>query len=303
MLYPDHAATRDPRGILGRALGDEREGVFLFRSGWQGRDDVLVSIAGDFRTAPGGWDAAEAFRLSILGAGTLFAGTPPSESAHRALSASRLFAELERGEARYDEAQLASTLLVDGREFVSRGGVGAPGGFRPGAGGGVVTIEGGSKYRALGVRATRFALVDFDVAGGPAVISTVDRVRARQPREVTYQLVPGNPGEAGPVELSVDREGGLPGFTMRGRDGASLRGLVVTPPDARVTVDGRVRVSARGDDVVLWVVLLVGRGAPPAVLVEGQGPAAVIRLRDGALRWDGGRERLLVEPASFAARR
>jgi RNA polymerase sigma-70 factor (ECF subfamily) len=285
-----------PAARLPRAIGDPDRGAYFFRSGWTGHD-VLVSLGGDFRSRPGGWDAPDALRLAVLAHGTLFAGSPGRDSDFRAARL-RDGAGARHQATAFPEARLASGLLVDGREFARRGATGAPHSWTASQSGGYAIVDGGSKYVELGVTSVqRHLLVDFDSAEAGTLISTLDRVRAPAAHAYTFQLSPGDAtGDDGVRSSAGGADKSAPAFVLRAGT-QFLAGWAFADKDVRVEADDGVRLHVHGADADLWVVMLVGEGAPPQAVVDGAGLGARVRLGAVTVTWDERAGRLRVARA------
>src|SRR6185369_3028415 len=111
--------------------------------------------------------------------------------------------------------QHGSGLLVDGKSYAGRWDTGARRSFEATATGGYVVVDGGTKYRAMGLSsAERHVLADF--AGPVAVISTLDRLRASREHIYTFRLESPAADRGGPVATEIGAEAGRPTFTLRG---------------------------------------------------------------------------------------
>jgi hypothetical protein len=183
-----------------------------------------------------------------------------------------------------------STLLVDGESY-------APDQWKAGTGklvasalesrGGSVTVDGTSNYGGLGVQSARRTLsVDLHATG--ARLAIWDRVRSSAEHTYTFQLNLGDEASAGGFVVTPVTEAGRPGFLVRSARGW-LKGWVAHPPGATVEPSDPLRVTWRGRDLDLWIVMELGTGEPPVAHEDGQG--APLRL-DGDLRVGGVTARL-----------
>jgi hypothetical protein len=190
-------------------------------------------------------------------------------------------------------------LLVDGREFARRGATGAPRRFEATATGGYAVIDGGTKYRGLGlVSAERHLLVDFDQAGGAALVSTWDRLRGARPHTYTWQLNAGGVLDGDGFELTSGRDDGRATFVVRARTGATLRAVVLSPADAEIDArDGLVQVRTRATDADLWIAMALDREGTARITASGGGLDAVAAIGPARLRLDAGAGRLALERA------
>ena len=137
-------------------------------------------------------------------------------------------------------------------------------------------------------------LVEFGEAAGGAIISTLDRVRADSAHTYGWQLNVGGPRNAEGIQISAGRERGRPFFQLT-REDAYLKGWVVHPVDAEVVPSDPLRVTTRGKDADLWIVMATGRGAAPAAEVVGEGMGAVIQVGQAAIRYDDMRNRVVLQ--------
>lgn len=275
LFYPEHVSPRDPGTALGRSAADETRGAYLFRNGWSGTEDVLVSLAGDFRSTPRGrgvWNVAEAFQLKLFAHGTPFI----------------------TGREGQDDRGRLSALLVDGRAYHDHADTGAPETHVGTEHGGYVIVDGGSKYRRLGLsRSRRHLLVDFSGRAGTALIATLDELRAPEPHVYAWQAALGDPARPGDIRVTTGVDGGRPSFLLRGRGDAFVKGWVLSP-QATLKAGDTLRVMANGADVDLWIVMVTGFGAPPVAAVHGSGLEAVLAVGGARLRFDRTSGRLVL---------
>lgn len=277
LYHPIEASPENPTGEVSRTLFDEEKGMYYFRNRWKDLSDVLVSMAGDYTNHSNAWDVPEAFQLGIVAHGTLFAGGPGKSFEHRRFS----------------------SLLVDGRAYKEDGGeTGAPVfAEADGTGGGYVVVDGGEKYRSLGVEtARRHLMVRYPETGPDAVLSTLDRVQADSSHTYTWQLSHDDKGEdpeARPVETSQPST-----FVLRGNNDSYLKGWVLRPSDATVEAGAPLRIRTDGTDATLWVVMAIGTGEPPEGRVAGSGAEATLRMGDRQVAYDASANRIRLHGTS-----
>lgn len=104
------------------------------------------------------------------------------------------------------------------------------------------------------------------------------------------------------MRVTTGTEAGRPTFTLQGQNGSYTMGWVVHPATARIDATDPVRVQVHGADAQIWVVLQVGKGAPPTARVLGQGLGSVLHLNHRVVRLDAATDRLVVEPAPATER-
>lgn len=265
LYYPIESNSKTPTQGLSRSLFDEEKGMYYFRDQWTNASDILVSMAGDYTHHGHAWDVREGFQLGIVAHGTLYAGGPGKEREHRGFS----------------------SLLVDGRAFPEDGGhTGAPvSADADSSGGGYVIVDGGAKYRSLGVEtARRHLMVRYPEDGPDAVLSTLDRVQADSSHTYTWQLNHDDQGEdpeARPVETPRSST-----FVLRGNNDSYLKGWVLRPSDTTVETGAPIRIRTEGRRAELWVVMAIGTGDPPAGHVSGTGADAGLQIGSKQVEYD-----------------
>jgi hypothetical protein len=272
LFHPSDERTADPVAGLGHALGDDLQGAYFFRDRWTGKDDLQVSLMGDFRSyLHGGVDTAEAFQIGLRAYGTSFIGGPEQAGA----------------------ADQVSALLVDQKVYASKADTGAPDRFLRDARGGYVVVDGGKKYRNLGIAsAKRHLLVDFSPDQAPSVVATLDHLRAPARHTYTWQLNLGDAKGDGGVRATAAEEGGRPTFTLLAATGGYVKGWVLSPPGATITAADPLQVQTSGSDAEIWVVMAVGRGAPPSAEISGAGLASALRLGGVQVGYDARADRV-----------
>jgi hypothetical protein len=267
LYYPQDVSERAPDASFPLALKDDKHGAVYFRNAWNGNDDILISALADAWSTPReSENVAETFDLNVIAFGRRFAASHGAEKT---------------------EPYLFSTLAVDGQIYkhgVDTGGVDA---FEPNARGGYVVLDGGSKYKNLGLAgAKRHVLVDFEPNGSDALLVTMDRLQAASPHVYTWQMKLGDG-----IRVTDAVEEGVPTFLLRADNGAFLKGWVITP-GAVVVPDDPLQVSLKADKTDLWVVSLIGKGEPPKAHIQGAGLAATVEVGGRQLRFEPKTDRM-----------
>jgi hypothetical protein len=267
--YPFGLEVANPCDILPRAVRDTVRGGYVFRKQWRDGDDFVATIHTK-ETPALGWNFFDggSFRISALGT-------------HWAL---------RNIQGRSGGPELENRVQVEGIYArlggVTRSYVAGPDGS------GVVTIDMSRSYlgpqdRAtkefadLGIRAMRSFAVDYsESSGAPGLFAVVDGFTAR----------PGS-GPAGGTKTwrmhtggKVRAEGST--FTIRGRDGATMKGTFVAPSDVKIAVEEGWIINATGGEE-FFVVMTVQRGRPPEVKVSGAGLKAKAIVGAQTISFDG----------------
>jgi PKD repeat protein len=270
LFYPQTLVAADPAEIFPKGIEDTKGGYY-FRSAWQDKNDLIVSLGADTSSHGNAWDEADALQLNILGFGTKFTGGPAASELPDQFNQ-----VLVNGQAR------GSNRTTGTREF-----------FQIDGQQGYAIAGGGTKYAGLGVNgAYRHLFVDFREDGADwAVLSTLDDIQSTSTHAYTWQLNT----QGLPAFSSV--EGGVPTFTVEGSDGAFLKGWILGPSGVSLEIGRSVRASVNAANMRMWVVMAVGRGAAPEAEITGSGLLAQVRLGDRVLSFDSGANRITGTPA------
>jgi hypothetical protein len=248
LYYPEGIAERNPTGTRPAAVGDDR-GYYFFRNRWQDRDDIQVAIMADTHHTGHAWDQPEPLTLNLMAHDTRYIGGP--------------------GKRR--ENSMYSALLIEGKYNIADAPA-LPGeivAFEPGARGGYAIVGGGALYRALGVdEARRHVLVDFALPGNGAIVATLDHLRSATEHTYAWQANIGDEDGNDSVRVAADAEAGRPTFLLKGRRDGFVKGWVLAPAHARITAGDPLQISVQAADVDILVVMLVGKGEPPAAAVK-----------------------------------
>jgi Ca2+-binding RTX toxin-like protein len=273
LYYPTEGAGVDPTGILPAAIQDREKGGFLFRNRWQDKNDVLVSLMGDFERHHRSWDQPEAFALGLHAYDTHFFGGPDKQTG----------------------AQYFSKLLVDGK-VGDAAATGAPDFFEARSTGGYAIVDGGSVYRGLGVdQAKRHLLVDFSSNVGGALLSTMDRISDVENHIYTWQANLGTSADNGGITATTGQEGSLKTFLLRGNQNSYLKGWVLNPSNVTIRAGDPLQIETTGSSTNIWLVMLVGTGAPPTATVSGSGLNSELRLGNSRVYFDTTKNRIVTE--------
>ncbi len=223
------------QGAIPRALVDHRKGLYTFRNG-QADDAVVATIYAKSQPLGGASSFPDAGSFRLLGFGQEW---------------------LVRGEAEATRAA-ENVLLVDGIE--AWGGARVRHAEVGDDGSGTVTMEMDRVYRErdgspLGIGGERLFAVDYSGrCGAPALVTVADEIDGGSERAWRVNT-------AGHPQVS-DKS-----FTLLGKDGVQLRGTVLLPVDASLTVDGTA-VEVTGSGQRYLVVMTLGPGQAPEVVVK-----------------------------------
>jgi Ca2+-binding RTX toxin-like protein len=273
LYYPTESAGVDPTGILPAAIQDSEKGGYLFRNRWQDANDVLVSLMGDFDRHPRSWDQPEAFALGLHAYDTHYFGGPGKELA----------------------AKYFSKLLVDGKVGDPTA-TGAPDFFEARSTGGYAIVDGGNVYRKLGVdQSKRHLLVDFSGNVGSTLLSTMDRLSDVENHIYTWQANLGTELNDGGITATAGQEGSLKTFLLKGNQGSYLKGWILNPSNVTVRAGDPLQLETTGSTTHIWVVMVVGTGAPPPASVRGSGLNSELQLGNARVYFDAASNRIVTE--------
>ncbi|MEU9996148.1 hypothetical protein [Streptomyces sp. NPDC050848] len=252
--WPEHVEPRDPDhgpASVRRALLDDHDGAYQFRSRYQDGDDVLVGVT-NRNNAHIGWNGLETFGLTLIGHEATWARQPAKEYATR--------------------PELFSKPLIDGRpEHRGNTGDRSPGRGRTlasrsydGQGGGFLSLDGSGNYEVS--KARRDIAVDLrPVAGADSVVALHDSFSDTASHRYDWQLAP----EAGTEITFGGTESGAKTFLFRKGDGY-LKGWLLNPEGAELSVEkGAFKVTRTGPEADFRVVLAFGEGTPPTATTDG----------------------------------
>jgi Ca2+-binding RTX toxin-like protein len=273
LYYPTESAGVDPTGVLPAAIQDSEKGGYLFRNRWQDANDVLVGLMGDFDRHPRSWDQPEAFALGLHAYNTHYFGGPAKELA----------------------AKYFSKLLVDGK-VGNPTATGAPDFFEARSAGGYAIVDGGNMYRGLGVdQSKRHLLVDFSGNVGSALLSTMDRLSDVENHIYTWQANLGTYADNGGITAIAGQEGSLKTFLLKGNQNSYLKGWILNPSNVTVRAGDPLQLETTGSTTNIWVVMVVGTGAPPTASVNGSGLNSELQLGNALVYFDAASNRIVTK--------
>ncbi len=249
ILYPDSVGSADPSPEFDPVMADHEFGAYFFRNRWQDENDLLLSMMGKFvRHDYNGWNMAESFNFSAVASDTYFAGQTGKN---------------------YDPVQV-SGLLVDGKAWGDHkkphrdtGGLLS---YSSSDSGAYLVLDGGEKYRNLGLdMAHRHFHVAF-LGDTAAMITTLDTVSSALPRSLRWQLNVGRRDTQGDVQVSLLNEEGLPCFILHGNNGSFLKGWYMTPSETGFSGSDPLFLEPEASTGKRMMVgMWLGRGNPPVV--------------------------------------
>ena len=310
--YPDPAsgiAEQDPGRVLPNVMLDDWKGGFAFRNRWQDGDDIVSTIYLNWNNAGGEWDGAETadFRISGLGSDWAVRGagwgctgetTPIPRRANQNIL--ELSETVEQGAPAFSRFFKASkdgsaVLTLDMNYVYSSSKKTATGRALPPL---PVHPRKGTAdvYYDLGIKGLRGWAVDYSGAAGvPALFAVVDKVTGSAGRN-RWHLVTEQ-------KNAVETAGNV--FTIRGANGATLRGTVLAPASPTITArpqtlgheatyDGHhvtrsfertvIDIPAKG---FVFVAMTLQQGDAPSVVVQGVGEKARATIGKQTVAFDG----------------
>ncbi len=311
--YPLDLEPRNPEGCLPKAWEAPTRAGYIFRDGWKGADDIVAMI--HFKgIPPGGWSHPDAGSFRIYGLGRRWAVMGPGNS--------------KSGSRWYENVVM---LAEDDVHHGAGGRVVHYEGNPDGSG--VVTADLGLLYRGiktgpdrrgkvgplgvgdrefrwepqnaedLGIRGLRSFMADYSgKSGAPGLFAVVDRIEGGKSKVWMWQLPAEDPRGVDDLKVELEERG----FTLTGRDGASLRAVFLAPADVKIEVvrekrrlqtgHGRFQdyalsaIHATGPEGAagdFFVVMTLQKGAPPEVHAEGRGLDASARVGGRNVSFDG----------------
>ncbi len=276
LYYPTESKGINPTGVLPAAIQDTEKGGYLFRNRWQDANDVLVSLVGDFERHHRSWDQPEAFAMGLHAYDTHYFGGPTTQTG----------------------AQFFSKLLVDGK-VGDAATTGARDFFEARSNGGYAIVDGGNTYKNLGIdQSKRHLLVDFSGNVGSALLSTMDRISDVQTHLYTWQASLGTFADNGGITATAGQEGALKTFLLQGKQNSYLKGWILNPSNVTIRAGDPLQLETTGSSTNIWVVMVVGTGAPPIASVSGTGLASELRLGNARIYFDAASNRIVTEQAS-----
>ncbi|MFW6162823.1 MAG: hypothetical protein ACODAJ_08615, partial [Planctomycetota bacterium] len=250
--YPFGVEAKNPQEVLPRFVLDRHHGYFAARSRWRDADDLLTVMHLKSTVRHYVHQAKPAVAVRVAGFGRLMAEIQKVEVPGSTTMLGGLGGTVTHFER---TTEGTATIAADLAQA-----------YLKGAGKGEPPAD-------AGVRALRALAVDYSgLSGAPGLYAVVDRIRGAGSR--TWRLT-----TKGPLTVEGSR------FTVAFRDGGTLAGHVLAPRDARIVAKGQSLAITGGDD--FFVVLTLGRGEPPALVVEGAGLDAVARVGERSVRFDG----------------
>lgn len=274
IYYPESVAAKDPTGVYPAGVGDNH-GYYFFRNRWKDEDDILTSIMADTHQHGHAWDMPDELEINLMAYNTRFIG----------------------GSAKSKGDALHSTLLVDGM-YSSAGGAKSSTGrtiaFEPGRDGGYAIVGNGPLYKALGVNdALRHMLVKFVSPRNEAIISTLDRVKSAKEHEYTWQANLGDETGDDDVVCEDGTESGRVTFTLRGRNDGFVKGWVLHPEQVEIKTGDPLKITAKGADQDIWVVMFVGSGRmAPKARITGDGLSSRITVGGKTVSYSSATDRI-----------
>ncbi|MEO1742084.1 MAG: calcium-binding protein, partial [Cyanobacteria bacterium J06629_9] len=281
LYYPTDSTGSDLNSQLPHGVQDNDKGAYFFRNRWQDSDDVLVSLLGDFERDRG-WDQPEAFSLRLHGYGTYFFGGPDRQSDPKYQT--KLLVDGQAGNDDYTGDRSGSSFDVTPT-------------------GGYAIVDGGDLYRNLGVdQAERHLLTDFSGNAGSALLSTLDRLSDGQSHTYTWQASLGTSQDQGGVTaVTTATESGVTTFLMRGQQDSYLKGWVLNPSNVTVSLadpnvaDSPLQITTTASSTDIWVVMLVGTGAPPEANITGSGLDSQLTVGNTVVSFDSSSQQMVTQ--------
>lgn len=214
LCYPIGVAAKDPTGAFPKVYYSETRGFAFLRNRWKDADDIMVTLSADAYKNAMGWDQPDALAVNLMAYNTRFFG-----------------AHAKRG-----KITDYSTLLVDGK-YGSGKSLGKVGSCESTKDGVYVIVDGGPTYANLGCDSVqRHLLARFADNQSQALVSTLDRIKSSVAHTYTWQGNLGNEAGDDGVKASGGTEGGRPTFLLQGRNNGFVKGWVVHPAEAKVSI-------------------------------------------------------------------
>ena len=259
LFYPDDVTAQDPTGERPLLITSE-QGRHFMRARWQDADDISVSIHADLRHHGNAWAQSEAGQTGLIAYGVSFFNGPRTDREPNRYT--RMLVNGERGQDA-DRGQ---------RKHMETFGTGA-----------YVVVDGFEQYRNMGVEGyERHLLTEFgDAADNNAVVAMFDRAEAFHENTYTWNANLGNPVADFGIVGTLGEDQGFPTFTLVAPNGGTVKGWVLSPADADVSLVPGELLSIEKSAAVeeFFIVMSVEPETTPALEVLDHGLAGtVVRL-------------------------
>ncbi len=255
IYYPEDVTALNPLSAHPKSLADNR-GYYFFRNRWQDENDIMISLHADAHRHDKAWDQSEAGALGILAYDTRFVGGPGKD----------------RTATNY------SMLLVDGKspndtykgENIS---------FDQQEDGGYLVVGGGTQYSGLGISSyQRHTAVKF-LGGNRAIVAILDKISDESNHVYTFNLNIGDENGNDNVTSSSGTEQQCKYFLLNGKNRGYIKGWVLSPTDAALTVSDPVQVkTASTANAEILVVMLIDSGSAATAQITGSGTDAKLTV-------------------------
>ena len=267
LFYPDDVTPQDPTGERPLLITSD-QGRHFMRARWQDAADISVSIHADLRHHSNAWAQSEAGQTGLIAYGATFFNGPRTDRTpdrySRMLMNGQRGSDSDRGRRKHME------------EFDT---------------GAYVVVDGFEQYRNMGVEGyERHLLVEFgDTADNNAVLAMFDRVEAFHENTYTWNANLGNPVADFGIVSSLGEDQGFPTFTLVAPNGGTVKGWVLSPGDADVSLVPGERLAIEKTTAAedFFIVMSVEPETTPALEVLDHGLAGtIVRLGDKTVALD-----------------
>ncbi len=275
IYYPEDVKAQDPTGVFPKMVHG-RSGMGYFRNRWQDPSDIVVNFTADQRRHSHAWDQAEATQIGLFAYNTLFIGGPGKER----------------------DPDYYSQLLVDGQVPSTdyTGELKAFESFKRGKDTGYAVLGGGNQYRRLaGITVRRdFFLQDAAFGENSLLMATADQIVSDRTHRYTWNANLGDVEGDWGIEVTKREENGVATFVMRGRSTGFVKGWVLAPKGAALTVADPLQIETRAASTDLVVAMAVGHGELPTIDIHQRNRYGVkAEIGDRTIAFDTEQGRLL----------
>jgi hypothetical protein len=267
----------NPAAYLGRIWNDRREGIFIFRNRWAGKDDSVAGFAVNQRPLRGIHSPADAGSYRLLALGGRWA----------------VQRQKDKNDSEVCSREKENVVLIAGTHGWQAGRLIDDSSHEDGSGSVIANMDqvytvapqGASPSQLdptqdLGIRAVRAWTIDYSgVSGAPVLMIVADQIQKGPARRWVMHTAEKN------VRLLGD------GFEITAANGATLRATIAAPARPRLGIDRGEEtqtISIVGEDD-FFVIMTVQEAGVAAPVVHGkrEGLSSQLSVGNCVIRFDG----------------
>lgn len=243
--YNEDLQEKNPTGIFPKLAADTVKGAFYFRNRWENQNDILFSIMSDSKNERGVHNSPEAFQINLIAYGTKFIGGPGRVYKFENLSA--LFVD-----------SLPMNPNISKPESVT----GSTEFYIPTKSGGYVCVDGGIKYRNLGLdSAFRHCYVQFDSTSNSALFGLFDKTYSSTNHLYSWQINIGDEYSDHGVLIEKGSYLNYQTFTLKSpRSEGYVKGYCLYPSNVIIETGDPLKIKYQGSTTDLYIVMIADSG-------------------------------------------